>query len=123
MTTPGDTKRPRSVKLEIDPQAGATALAGGVIVEQALRSLGILKLLKTHLPRRGEQAAFASSEFAYAAIAAMLLGGDGINVFEPLRQDREARKIFGREEVASDATTYRVLCELAGLAQREFART
>ena len=123
MTSQGDTKRPRSVKLEIDPHFNATAQAGGILVEQTLRSLGILKLLATHLPRRGAQAAFTASDFAYGAIAALLLGGGGINLFEPLRQDREARKIFGLEEVASDATTYRILCELAGLPQREFAQT
>ena len=123
MTTQGDTKRPRSVKLEIDPQFRATAQAGGILVEQTLRSLGILKMLKTHLPPRGEQAAFTSSDFAYGAIAALLLGGDGLNLFEPLRQDLEARKIFGLEEVASDATTYRILCGLAGLSQRTFAQT
>ena len=123
MTTQGDTKRPRSVKLEIDPDFNATALAGGVIVEQTLRSLGILKMLKTHLPARSEQVAYTSAGFAHGAIAALLLGGDGIDLFEPLRQDREARKIFGLDEVASDATTYRILCELAGLPQRPFAQT
>ena len=101
MTTPGDTKRPRSVKLEIDPDFNATAQAGGILIEQTLRSLGILKMLKTHLPRRSEQAAFASSDFAYSAIAALLLGGDGINLFEPLRADSEARKIYGQENVAN----------------------
>jgi hypothetical protein len=105
MTTQGDTKRPRSVKLEIDPQFSATALAGGVIVEQTLRALGLLKILKTHLPRRGEQATFTAAEFAYGAVAALLLGGDGIDLFAPLRQDNQARLIFGQEEVASDATT------------------
>ena len=53
MTSPGDTKRPRSVKLEIDPDFNATAQAGGILAEQTLRSLGMLKLLATHLPRRG----------------------------------------------------------------------
>ena len=62
-----------------------------------------------------------SADFAYGAMAAMLLGGDGINLFEPLRQDGETRKLFGLEEVASNATVYRILCELAGLPQRDFA--
>jgi hypothetical protein len=121
MTSPGDTNRPRGVKLEIDPDFYATAQAGGLLVEQTLRSLGISKMLKTHLPQRSEQAAFTSSEFAYSAIAALLLGGDGLKLFEPLRQDAEARKMFGLKEVASDATTHRILCELAGLPQRAFA--
>jgi hypothetical protein len=122
MTSQGDTKRPRSVKLEIDPNFNATAQAGGILIEQTLRSLDILKMLKTHLPRRGEQTSFTASDFAYDAIAALLLGGDGIDLFAPLRQDREARKIYGLENVASDATSYRILCELAGLPQREFAK-
>ena len=122
MTTQGDTKRPRSVKLEIDPHLRATAQAGGMLIEQTMRCLDILKMLKAHLPQRGEQAAFAASDFAYDAIVALLLGGDGIDLFAPLRQDREARKIYGLEQVASDATTYRILCELAGLPQREFAQ-
>ena len=52
MTPQGDTKRPRSVKLEIDPNFCATAQAGGVLVEQTLRSLSLRKLLKEHLPAR-----------------------------------------------------------------------
>ena len=123
MTSQGDTKRPRSVKLEIDPDFQATAQAGGILIEQTLRSLGILKMLKTHLPPRGEQAAFTASDFAYGALAALLLGGDGINLFEPLRQDSEVRKIFALVGVPSDSTTYRILCELAGLPQRVFADT
>jgi hypothetical protein len=123
MTTQGDTKRPRSVKLEVDPDFQATALAGGVLIEQALRRLGILKILQTHLPQRSEQAGFTSNDFSYSAIAAMLLGGDGVNLYEPLRQDNEIRKVFGLESVPSDSTTYRILCELAGLPQRVFADT
>ena len=122
MTTQGDTKRSQSVKLEIDPDFQATGQAGAILIEQSLRSLGILKLLKTHLPERSDQAAYTSASFAYGVIAAMLLGGDGINVFEPLRQYSEIRKIFGLDEAASDATTYRILCEFAGLPQRVFAR-
>jgi hypothetical protein len=123
MTPQGDTKRPRSVKLEIDPNFCATAQAGGVLVEQTLRSLWLRKLLKKHLPARSAQAEFAIHDFAHAAIAAMLLGGGGMGVMEPLRADTELRKIFGLDKPASDATTYRVLCELAGLAQRAFAQT
>jgi hypothetical protein len=121
MTPQGDTKRPRSVKLEIDPNFCATAQAGGVLVEQTLRSLSLRKLLKEHLPARSAQAEFAAHDFAHAAIAALLLGGGGIDVMEPLRADTELRKIFGLDKAASDATTYRVLCELAGLPQRAFA--
>lgn len=121
MTPQGDNKRPRSVKLEIDPAFAATAQAGGVLVEQTLRRLGILKLLGTHLPARSVQAGFASAELAYGAIAALLLGGDGIDLFEPLRQDIQARRIFGLEQVPSDATVYRALCQWSGLTQRRFA--
>jgi len=121
MTPQGDTKRPRSVKLEIDPDFCATAQAGGVLVEQTLRRLGLCKILKQHLPARAAQAAFAAHDFAYQAIAALLLGGDGIDVMAPLRADRELRKIFGLDQAASDATTYRILCELAGLQERAFA--
>lgn len=120
MMVQGDTNRPRSVKLEIDPDFRATAMAGAVLIEQTLRSLGLRKLLAAHLPARGERAAYGSADFAQAAIAAMLLGGDGMDLFEPLRQDSEARRIFGEDAIASDATTYRIVCELAGLPQRAF---
>jgi len=123
MTTQGDTKRPRSVKLEIDPDFCATAQAGGVLVEQTLRSLGLRKILKTHLPTRSDRAEFSAPDFAHAAVAALLLGGDGIDVMAPLRADGELLKIFGLDKAASDATTYRILCEMAGLAQREFGQT
>ena len=121
MTPQGDTKRPRSVKLEIDPQFRATAQAGAVLVEQTLRALALRKILKQHLPARSAQAAFRAHDFAHAAIAAMLLGGGGIDVLAPLRADSEACKIFGLDQAASDATTYRILCELAGLEERAFA--
>ena len=104
MTSQGDTNRPRSVKLEIDPDFCATAQAGGVLVEQTLRSLGLRKILAKHLPARSEQAEFSAPDFAHAAIAALLLGGDGINVLEPLRADGELAKIFGLDKPASDAT-------------------
>jgi hypothetical protein len=121
MTPQGDTKRPHSVKLEIDPHFCATSQAGAVLVEQTLRALGLRKILKQHLPARSALAQFAAHDFAYAAIAALLLGGDGINVLEPLRADGELRKIFGLAQAASDATSYRILCALAGLPQREHA--
>ena len=70
---------------------------------------------------RAARAEFSAHEFAYGAIAALLLGGDGINLFEPLRADGEIRKIFGLEKAPSDATSYRILCELAGLEERAFA--
>lgn len=123
MTSQGDTSRPHSVKLEIDAKFEATAQGGAVLIEQTLRGLGLRKLLQAHLAARAEQAAYTSVDFAHGAIAAMLLGGDGINLFEPLRQDNQARRIFGLAEVASDATTYRILCEWAGLEQREFGQT
>jgi hypothetical protein len=123
MTSQGDTKRPRGVKLEIDPAFGATAQAGAVLIEQTLRSLGLRKLLKVHLPARSEQAEFSAHAFAEAAIAALLLGGDGMDVMAPLRGDQELPKIFGLDRPASDSTTYRVLCEMAGLPQRVFGET
>ena len=121
MTVQGDTNRPRCVKLEIDPAFAATAQAGAVLVEQTLRRLDLRKILRHHLPARSAQAAYASADFAHAAIVAMLLGGEGIDVLEPLRADGELRKIFGLERAASDATTYRIFCELAGLEARAFA--
>ncbi|MCL5269872.1 MAG: transposase [bacterium] len=121
MTSQGDTKRPRSVKLEIDPDFFATGQAGALLVEQTLRSLGLQRLLKQYLPARSAQAGFAAHDFAQAAIAALLLGGDGINLMEPLRADSELRQIFGLDQAPSDATTYRILCELAGLEERAFA--
>jgi len=123
MTPQGDTKRPRSVKLEVDPDFAATAQAGAALIEQTMRSLGVRKLLAAHLPRRSARAAHGTVDFAHGAIAAMLLGGDGIDLFAPLRQDHQAPRIFGLERVASDATTYRIFCEWAGLAQRPFEQT
>ena len=122
MTPHGDTKRPRSVNLEIDPDFGATALGGAVLIEQTLRSLGIAKALKAHLPaRRGGRPDFTSARFAYGAVAALLLGGDGMDLFDPLRQDDQAPRLFGLDKIPSDATTYRILCEWAGLPQRVFS--
>lgn len=120
MTSQGDTKRPGSVKMEIDPDFSATPLGGASIIEQTMRSLGVHAMLARHLPQRARQATYASADFAYAALAAMVVGGHGIHLLEPLRQDPLARQIFGLPGAPSDPTTYRLLCELAGLEQRPF---
>ena len=52
MTAQGDTNRPRSVNVEFDPDFSATPLGGGALIEQTLRSLGVLGLLRKSLPER-----------------------------------------------------------------------
>lgn len=121
MTRQGDTTRAQSVNVEFDPALSATPLGGGVLIEQTLRSLGVLSRLKKHLPARAAQAQYAMEDFAYGALAALLLGGDGMDLFAPLAQNRLTPAIFGLRELPSPSTTYRMLCELAGLPERKFA--
>jgi Transposase DDE domain group 1 len=121
MTIQGDIKRVQSVNVEFDPRFSATPLGGGVLIEQTLRSLGVMKQLKRHLPSRGAQARYTMAQFAYGAMAALLLGGDGMDLFAPLSDEDLTRRIFGMEALPAPATTYRLLCELAGLEERPFA--
>jgi len=123
MTTQGDTKRAQSVNVEFDPQFSATPLGGGVLIEQTLRSLGVRKHLKRHLPARGAQARYTMAQFAYGAIAALVLGGDGMDLFAPLDGDDLSGRIFGMEALPAPATAYRLMCELAGLEERAFGQT
>jgi hypothetical protein len=120
MKTQGDTKRPRSVKAEFDTDFAATPLAGTVLAEKTLRSLNVRRLIGEHLPARGELAGYSTVEGVYALMAALLLGGRGISAAECLREDGMAREIFGLEQGAPSAPTmYRILCDLAGLAERK----
>lgn len=119
MARSGDTTRPRGVKAEFDPDFSATCLGGGVLVERAMRRLGVRGLLTRHLPSRSGQAQYSSAEAAYALVVGLLLGGRGIAAAEVLREDPLAAEIFGfGRGVPEEATMYRALCDLAGLAQR-----
>jgi hypothetical protein len=120
MKTQGDTKRPRSVKAEFDPNFAATALGGSVLAEKAMRSLGVRRTVAEHLPARSDAAQFSTVEGVYALMGAMLVGSRGIGATESLREDAMASEIFGLEKGApSDSTNYRILCDIAGLPERE----
>jgi len=119
MKTQGDSKRPRSVKAQFDPDFSATTLGGAVLAEQVLRSLRAMRLIGEHLPARGEEAHFSTTDGVYALMAAMLVGGRGIGAAQCLREDDLASAIFGLEKGAPSAsTTYRILCDLSGLDER-----
>lgn len=120
MKTQGDTKRPRSVKAQFDPDLAATPMAGAVLIEKTMRTLGLRRLIAEHLPSRGRDAQFSMSEGAYAQIAAMLVGGRGIGAAQCLREDKMAAEVFGLEKGApSPATAYRILCDMSGLSERK----
>jgi hypothetical protein len=124
MKTQGDTKRPRSVKAEFDPDFSATSLGGAALVEKVLRSLGVRRLIEAHLPGRSEGALHSTLEGVYALVAALLVGGKGIGAGEILREDIMAQRIFGLSNGApSPSSSYRILCDLAGLEERERAKT
>jgi len=119
MARSGDTTRPQSVKAEFDPEFSATPLGGAVLVERAMRRLGVRRILAEHLPARSAWALYESAEAAGALIAGLLVGGRGLCAAELLRDDALGAEIFGLGAgVPEEATMYRVLCELAGLDQR-----
>ena len=119
MKTQGDTKRPRSVKAQFDPDFAATPMAGAVLVEKAMRSLGVRRMIAEHLPMRSRDAFFSTTQGVYAQMAAMVVGGRGIGATQCLREDAMACEIFGLERGApSAATSYRTLCDLSGLSER-----
>lgn len=119
MKTKGDTKRPHSIKAEFDRDFAATAMGGAALGEKALRNLGIRRLIGEHLPPRSENAQYSMIDGAYALMASMLVGGQGIGAAECLREDNLATKIFGLERGApSPPTMYRILCDMSGLVER-----
>lgn len=120
MKTQGDTKRPRSVKAEFENDFCASAHGGAVLVEKVLRSLRLWRILKQHLPARSDNAKYSMEEAASALIASLLVGGKGIGACEILREDKLASNIFG-VQAPSPSTTYRGLCDLAGLDERNAA--
>lgn len=122
MKTQGDSKRSRSVKAEFDEDFGATALGGAVLVEKAMRSLGLRRYVNKYLPARSPGARYSMEEAVYALVAGLMVGGKGIGACEMLRDDALLAEVFGLSHGApSTPTTYRVLCGLAGLAERKAA--
>lgn len=113
-----DTKRPRSVKAEFDPDFDATANGGAVLIEKTLRALGVRRFVKKYLPARGAAALYPIEEI----VSALLAGGRGIGALELVRKDPLLCEVFGLGAGApSGPTTYRVLCELVGLKERNLA--
>ena len=118
MKIQGDTKRPHSVNAEFDPYFTATPLGGGIIAERALRRLNVCRTVGQHLPERNPQARYSTLEGVYALMASQLLGGRGIGATQRLREDPLAREVFGLDDAPSQATMYRILCDLSGLDER-----
>lgn len=115
----GDTKRPRSVKAKFDPDFDATANGGAVLVEKMLRNLGLRRFVKKYLPSRSKVARYSMEDVVGALLSALLVGGRGLGAVEFMRKDALLSEIFGLAQSAPSApTTYRVLCELAGLEER-----
>lgn len=119
MRTSSDTKRPRSVKAEFDPDFRATPVAGAVLAEKTMRSLRITDYIGDYLPARSLDAQFSTMDCVWAITAGMLLGGQGMQAAEVLRWDPDAAQIFGLAQgVPSPSTIYRALCDLSGLVER-----
>ena len=122
MTSQGDTNRPRSVKAKFDGDFEATANGGGVLVEKTLRNLAVRRFVGKYLPARSEAARYSMEDAVGALISALLVGGRGVGAVEFVRKDPLLSEIFGLGAGAPSApTTYRVLCELAGLEERNLA--
>lgn len=119
MPTSSDTKRPRSVKAEFDPNFSATALGGLVLCEQVLRSLGVRRMIGRSLPARNASARHSMVDVVHLFLQALLAGERGLRACEFFRGDPLALEITGVPAAPSDSTLYRVLCELAGLLERE----
>ena len=112
--------RPRSLKVEFDPDFNATANGGAALAEKTMRSLGLRRYIKKYLPSRGQNAEYSMEDAAYAFMCGLLVGGKGIQAAECLREDDLLSEIFGLTKGApSPSTAYRVLCELAGLSERK----
>lgn len=118
MAQQGDTKRARSIKAEMDDSLLATPRGGAAILEKAMRSLSIRRMLSEHLPER--EGSYGTEEVVEQIIEGLLMGGRGFDATSVLRSDEKLAMIFGHASVASEPTVYRIMCELAGLEQRRF---
>ncbi len=117
MAKRGDNSTPRSVKGEFDENDCATSHGGAVLIERALRRLGIRRLVGNAVdPRHG---VYQSEEIVLQVIAGLLLGGKGFQATAPLALDGALPRVLGFENIASAPTVYRAMCELAGLGQRK----
>ncbi len=124
MIIKGDIIRPQSVKAKFDQDFKASPYGGGVLLERAMRRLGLYHILKSTLPSRSPVCGYKTEHWSYAHIAALLLGGRGISAIERIRTNETSCRIFGLEKGApSPSTIYRGLCDLAGLPERPFEET
>lgn len=124
MINKSDISRPRRVKADFDQNFNATSQGGAVLVEQVMRSLGVMRFIGDYLPTRSPLCHYSMPDAVYALIAALLVGGRGIGANGVLSSSAALPEIFGLEKgVPSAPTMYRVLCELAGLEERPFDKT
>ena len=125
MKRQGDTNRPQAVKAEFDADFDATAHGGSVLVEKTLRALDVRRFVAKYLPARAATAAaggYSIQDVVGALVSALLAGRRGIGAVEFVRRDALLREVFGLGAGApSGSTTYRALCELAGLEERSLA--
>lgn len=121
MARSGDTARPHSVKAQFDDSFSATASGGAVLIEKAMRRLGLRNMFERHLPER--QGEYSSADICQQVLAGLLCEGKGVQAAEALRRDPLLGRIFGYEKVAEEATVWRALCGMAGLARRSFSAT
>lgn len=119
MANSGDKARPHSVKAEFDDSLSATASGGAVLLEKAIRGLGLRNMFERFLPKRNGE--YSSAEICGQMLAGLLCAGKGFQAAELLRRDPLLGRIFGHEKVADDATVWRALCDMAGLARRSFS--
>ena len=80
------------------------------------------RFVKKYLPARSAAAQYPTEEVVGALASALLAGGRGIGAVELLRRDPLLCEVFALGAGApSGPTTYRVLCELVGLKERNLA--
>jgi hypothetical protein len=121
MTATGDSKRIGSVRADFDAGFAASPRGGAVLIERTFRSLGVRRAINAHLGARSAEAQISTLAGVSAIMAGLTLGGRGMQACETLREDPLAATIFGLAQVPSPSTTYRMLCELAGLRERALA--
>jgi hypothetical protein len=124
MINKSDISRPHRVKADFDQNFNVTPHGGAALVEQVMRSLGVLRMIGDHLPSRSPSCQYSMKEAVYALIVALLVGGRGIGATDILSISESLPEIFGLEKgVPSAPTMYRVLCELAGIEERPWDKT
>jgi len=113
-------KKDATIKAGIDEDLQVTAWGGLALVEHLARQIGLWKKAEQLLPQRVQTYGYTSVNVAASVVYGLLQGGQGFQAAQALSEDTAAQRLLGLHHgVPEEATVYRAMCDLAGLAYRD----